>query len=82
MRTKGTAAQLEYRRLGGKLLAPGKGVREVARLLDVAPSSVWRCTNSSHCQWIHPCTRRNPPGEVLLLGAELSMLGEFFGSED
>jgi transposase len=43
MRSKGSAAQLEYRRqLGGKLLAHGKGVREVARLLDVAPSSVSR----------------------------------------
>jgi transposase len=43
MRPKGSAAQLEYRRqLGGKLLAHGKGVREVARLLEVAPSSVSR----------------------------------------
>ena len=43
MRPKGSAAQLEYRRqLAGKLLAQGKGVREVARLLEVAPSSVWR----------------------------------------
>ena len=34
MRPKGSAAQLEYRRqLGGKLLAQGKGVREVAGLL-------------------------------------------------
>lgn len=43
MRPRGSAAQLEYRRqLGGKLLAQGKGVREVARLLAVAPSSVSR----------------------------------------
>src|SRR5215204_774381 len=43
MRPTGSAAQLEYRRqLGGKLLAQGKGVREVARLLAVAPSSVSR----------------------------------------
>jgi|SRR5712692_5990016 len=43
MRPKGSAAQLEYRRhLGGKLLAQGKGLREVARLLEVVPSSVWR----------------------------------------
>ena len=43
MRPKGSAAQLAYRRqLGGKLLAQGKGVREVARLLEVAPSSVSR----------------------------------------
>jgi len=43
MRPIGSAAQLEYRRqLGGKLLAHGKGVREVARLLEVAPSSVAR----------------------------------------
>lgn len=43
MRPTGSAAQLEYRRqLGGRLLAQGKGVREVARLLDVSPSSVVR----------------------------------------
>lgn len=43
MRPKGSAAQLEYRRqLGGKLLAQGKGVRALARLLGGAPSSVWR----------------------------------------
>jgi len=43
MRPNGSAAQLEYRRhLGGKLLAQGKGVREIARLLEVAPSSVSR----------------------------------------
>lgn len=43
MRPKGSAAQLAYRRhLGGKLLAQGRGVREVARLLEVAPSSVSR----------------------------------------
>ena len=43
MRPLGSAAQLEYRRqLGGKLLAQGKGVGEVARLLEVAPSSVSR----------------------------------------
>jgi transposase len=43
MRPPGSAAQLAYRRqLGGKLLTQGKGVREVARLLSVAPSSVSR----------------------------------------
>lgn len=43
MRPTGSAAHLEYRRqLGGKLLAQGKGVREVGRLLEVAPSSVSR----------------------------------------
>jgi transposase len=43
MRPKGSAAQLEYRRhLGGKLLVQGRGVREIARLLEVAPSSVSR----------------------------------------
>lgn|SRR5262245_23037804 len=43
MRSKGSAAELEYRRqLGAKLLAQGKGVREIARWLDVAPSSVSR----------------------------------------
>jgi transposase len=43
MRPKGSAAQLEYRRhLAGKLLAQGKGVREIARLFDVVPASVSR----------------------------------------
>lgn len=43
MRPIGSAVQLEYRRqLGGKLLAQGKGVCEVASLLEVAPSSVSR----------------------------------------
>jgi transposase len=43
MRSKGSAAQLEYRRqLGARLLAQGKGVREIARWLAVAPSSVSR----------------------------------------
>lgn len=43
MRPKGSAAQLAYRRQrGGKLLAQGKGVRAVAGLLAVAPSSVAR----------------------------------------
>jgi transposase len=43
MRSKGSAAELEYRRqLGAKLLAQGKGVREIARWLEVAPSSVSR----------------------------------------
>jgi transposase len=43
MRPKGSAAQLEYRRqLAGKLLAQGKGVYEIARLLEVVPASVSR----------------------------------------
>jgi transposase len=43
MRPKGTAAELEVRRrLGAKLLAEGKGVREVARLVGASPSSVER----------------------------------------
>ena len=43
MRPLGSAEQLQYRRLlAGKLLAQGKGVREIARLLDAAPSSVSR----------------------------------------
>ena len=43
MRPKGTAAELEVRRrLGAKLLAEGKGIREVARLVGASPSSVAR----------------------------------------
>jgi len=43
MRPKGSPAELEVRRrLGGRLLAEGKGVREVARLVGASPSSVER----------------------------------------
>lgn len=43
MRPKGSAEALEMRRrLAGRLLQEGKGVREVARLVGVAPSSVSR----------------------------------------
>lgn len=43
MRPIGSAQALEVRRrLAGKLLSQGKGVREVARLVDAAPSSVSR----------------------------------------
>lgn len=43
MRPIGSAQALEVRRrLAGKLLLQGKGVREVARLVDAAPSSVSR----------------------------------------
>jgi transposase len=43
MRPKGSAEELEARRLlAGKLLQEGKGVREVARLTEVSPSSVSR----------------------------------------
>ena len=50
MRPKGSAAELEYRRqLGAKLLAQGKGVREIARWLEVAPSSVSRWKQALQC---------------------------------
>ncbi|HED03772.1 MAG TPA: IS630 family transposase [Candidatus Fraserbacteria bacterium] len=43
MRPKGSAAELEVRRrIGGRLLQQGKGVREVARLVGAWPSSVSR----------------------------------------
>jgi len=43
MRPKGSAQELAVRRqIAGKLLLQGKGVREVARLVDAAPSSVSR----------------------------------------
>ena len=43
MRPKGSAAELEVRRrLGAKLLAECKGIREVARLVGASPSSVER----------------------------------------
>jgi transposase len=45
MRPKGSAKELEVRRrIGGKLPQEGKGVREVARLVEASPSTVsrWR----------------------------------------
>ena len=43
MRTQGTPAELEARRLrAARLLSQGKGTNEVARLIGVAPSSVSR----------------------------------------
>ena len=43
MRPKGSAAKLEARRrLAAKLLARGKGIREVGRRVGAAPSSVKR----------------------------------------
>lgn len=43
MRPKGSAAELEVRRrLAGKLLQAGKGIREVARTVGSSPSSVKR----------------------------------------
>ncbi|RMD67038.1 IS630 family transposase [Candidatus Parcubacteria bacterium] len=43
MRPKGSAEALEVRRrIAGKLLQEGKGVREVARLVGASPSSVSR----------------------------------------
>lgn len=41
MRPKGSAQELEVRRrLAGKLLLAGKGIREVARLVGASPSAV------------------------------------------
>lgn len=43
MRPQGSAAELEVRRrLAGRLLKAGKGIRQVARLVGAAPSSVKR----------------------------------------
>lgn len=43
MRPKGSAEALEVRRrIAGKLLAEGRGIREVARLVGASPSSVCR----------------------------------------
>jgi len=43
MRPKGSAAELEVRRrIAGRLLAEGKGIREVSRLVRASPSSVER----------------------------------------
>lgn len=46
MRPKGSAQELEVRRrLAGKLLLQGKGIREVARLVGASPAAVhrWKC---------------------------------------
>lgn len=71
MRPKGSAEALEMRRrIGGRLLQEGKGVREVSRLLDIAPSSV--------CRWKRDLEQGGPealrakphPGRMSRLTAE------------
>src|SRR5712691_11496338 len=63
MRPTGSAAQLEYRRqLAGKLLAQGKGVREIARLLEVAPSSVSRWKQAVEHGGRHALCAKPHPG--------------------
>jgi transposase len=43
MRPKGSAKELEVRRrLAGRLILEGKGIRKVARLVGASPSSVQR----------------------------------------
>ena len=55
MRPKGSAKELEVRRwIAARLLTQGKGVREVARLVDASPSSVER--------WKQALQRAGPDG--------------------
>lgn len=55
MRTKGTPAELEARRLrAAELLSQGKGTSEVARLVGVTPSCV--------SKWKRTLRRRGPAG--------------------
>ena len=55
MRPKGSAAELEVRRrLAANLLLEGRGIREVARLVRAAPSSVKR--------WQDTLQKRGSPG--------------------
>ena len=63
MRPKGSAKELEVRRmLGGKLLQEGKGVREVARLTGVVPSSVSRWKRDLEQGGMEALKARTHPG--------------------
>jgi len=69
MRPKGSADRLEYRRqLATRLLREGKGVNEVARLVDASPSSVSRWKEAYHTHGEEGLKAKPHPGR----GAGLS----------
>lgn len=65
MRPKGTAAELEVRRrLAGQLLRQGKGVREVARLVQVTPSAVSHWKRALDQQGMEALKSKAHPGRA------------------
>jgi transposase len=63
MRPKGSAKELEVRRrLAGRLLLQGKGVREVARLVDASPSSVSRWKQAVEASGLEALKAKRHPG--------------------
>jgi transposase len=71
MRPKGSAEALEVRRMiAGKLLLKGQGVREVARLVDAAPSSVSRWKQQLEQGGLEALRAKPHPGRSPRLTAE------------
>ena len=63
MRSKGSAKELEVRRrIAGRLLLQGKGVREVARLVDVSPSSTSRWKQAVEAGGLEALKAKRHPG--------------------
>lgn len=65
MRPKGSAQELAVRRrIAGRLLLQGKGVREVARLVDAAPSSVSRWKQALDAGGLSALQAKPQPGRT------------------
>ena len=71
MRPKGSAEALEVRRrLAGRLLQEGKGVRETARLVGASPSSVFRWKSALEEGGLEALAAKPHPGRPARLTAE------------
>lgn len=71
MRPKGSAEALEARRMiGGTLLQQGKGVREVARLVGVTPTSVVRWKEALKEGGLEALQAKPHPGRPAALSPE------------
>lgn len=71
MRPKGSAEALEVRRrIAGRLLQQGKGVREVARLVGAAPSSVSRWKQALEEGGLEALKAKPHPGRPPRLSSE------------
>jgi transposase len=70
MRPKGSAEALEMRRrIAGKLLKEGRGVREVARLVGASPSSVFRWKEALNAGGAAALAAKPHPGRPARLAA-------------
>ena len=71
MRPKGSAEALEARRLeAGRLLLAGRGIREVARLVNASPSSVKRWKDALEEGGLEALAAKPHPGRPPRLTAE------------